>query len=86
MYLPEESIIYDDIFSAMSSGYISKSGSPNYWDDSSYRSSTWNGKMMILIGGYTEYRYNGLLINSPSGYNVLWVRIMNDEYVTFRLG
>ena len=42
---------------------------------------------MIKIGsGNDGIRSNGLIINPPSGYNVLWIRIPNHIYESFRLG
>ena len=41
---------------------------------------------MIRIGTGNEVRKVGLKIIPPSGYNVLWVRIPNHVYQTFRLG
>ena len=41
---------------------------------------------MLCIGiGFDGIRQNGLLINPPIGYNVLWVRIPSDKYESFRL-
>ena len=41
---------------------------------------------MIKIGTDNEIRSVGLKINPPSGYDVLWIRIPNDDYYTYRLG
>ena len=42
---------------------------------------------MIRIGyGNDGIRSNGIIITPPYGYNVLWVRIINDRFESFRLG
>ena len=41
---------------------------------------------MLRIGsGNDNIRSNGIIITPPSGYDLLWVRIPNDNYVSFRL-
>ena len=87
MYYPDQTILYDDIYSALYAGVIQKSGSQPYWDSWSYSTTTWNGKKMMRIG-YGNYgvRSDGLLINPPYGYNVLWVRVLNTVFESFRLG
>ena len=41
---------------------------------------------MITIGKINEgIRSYGLLINPPTGYNLLWIRIPNGHYESFRL-
>lgn len=86
MYLPENHIIYDDIFEALQFNIIQKSGNPIYWDSQTYASNLWNNKKMIRIGsGNDGIRSNGLIINPPVGYNILWIRIPNHISQSFKL-
>ena len=85
MYLPEDAIIYDNIIAALQSNIIKKEGNPAGWDESIFKSTIWNGKLLLRIGSGNQVNGNGLLINVPEGYTVLWVRVLNDRWETFRI-
>ncbi len=80
----ENAIIYDNIFTAQSSGVISKSGSPTGWDNTSYATTLWNGKNALDIGENNQYP-NGLAVTVPTGMTVIWVRIWNDRWAAIQL-
>ncbi len=83
MYL--ESKIYDNIFQAMDNGVIKKIGSPNGWNDQSHKTNPWNSKLMLNIGTGAQSNGNGLQVNVPKDYNVLWLRCSNHVWGAFRL-
>jgi len=84
-YMYKEAVIYQDIFNAYNSNIIQKVGTPSGWDDTSYATNPWNLRRILRIGGGVQSNGNGMLVNIPSGYNVLWIRILNDRWTTFRV-
>jgi len=77
--------IYQDIFNAFDSNIVRKVGSPSGWDDTSYATNPWNLRRILRIGGGVQNNNNGLLVNVPAGYNVMWLRVLNDRWTTFRV-
>jgi len=59
--------------------------SPAGWDEVSYVSTKWNGKNILNIGKGEEANGAGIKINIPKGgYNIIWVRVLNDRWANFR--
>jgi hypothetical protein len=84
-YMYRDAIIYQDIFAAYNSNIFTKKGTPNGWDETSYVQNPWNSKRILKIGGGPNFNGNGMLINVPDGgFNVLWLRVLNDRWMTFR--
>jgi hypothetical protein len=81
----KDAIIFQDIFNAHHSNVWSKKGTPGGWNDSSYVSGTWNGRRSLNMGTGVQSNANGMLVRVPSGYNVLWLRVFNDRWATFRV-
>jgi len=84
-HMYNEAMIFQDIFNAMDSNIISKVGNPSGWDANSYNQNPWNGRRILRIGGGVNSNGNGILVNIPQGYNVLWLRVLNDRWTTFRV-
>jgi len=85
-YLYGDAVVYQDIFNAYNSNIIQKVGSPAGWDETSYATNPWNGKRILKIGGGVNNDANGIRVNVPSGgYDVLWIRILNDRWESFRI-
>jgi len=84
-YIYRDSIIYNDIFAAYNSNIFQKKGTPASWDETSYNQNPWNSKRILRIGLGPNSNGNGLMVNIPDGYNVLWLRILNDRWFTFRV-
>ena len=83
-HMYKEAIIYDDIINSLEKGIISKVGNPSSWDENTYRSNNpWKGKTMLRIGVDFQNKGNGIQTIIPSGYNVLWLRINNNEWGNF---
>jgi len=65
--------------------FSKKKGTPASWDETSYNQNPWNSKRILRIGLGPNSNGNGLMVNIPDGYNVLWLRILNDRWFTFRV-
>jgi len=74
-----EAIVYDNIIDAYETGIISKSGNPIGWDDLTYRKNSWNSKLMINIGSNSQANESGLKVTIPENYDVLWLRVHNNN-------
>jgi len=84
-YMYRDAIIYPDVFTAYNNNTFVKKGAASAWDDTSYKVSPWNLRKILRIGIGAQSNGNGMLINIPSGYNVLWLRILNDRWESFRV-
>ena len=84
MYAPQEALIYTNIFDALASGVIAKSGNPGGWNDTLYKTSPWNGRYLLHIGGKNPFP-NGLLVNVPEGKSVIWISLLSDRWQSFEV-
>jgi len=84
-HMYHNALIYQDIFDAYNSNIIQKQGSAGGWDETSYSTNPWNGKRILKIGQGVQSNGNGLTVNIPQGYDVLWLRILGDRWTTFRV-
>ena len=72
-------VIYDNIINTLNTNtIISKSGDPSGWDSTQYATKLWSGKSILSIGTKDVYP-NGLLVNVPAKYSVIWLRLLNDN-------
>jgi len=84
-YMYKDSMIFQDVFNAMDSNVIRKIGNPAGWDQTSYAQNPWNGRRILRVGGGVNSNGNGIVVAiPPGGYDVLWVRVLNDRWTTFR--
>ena len=83
-YMYRDAEIYQDIFKAYNLGKFQKQGTPTGWDEKSYSSALWYTKNILNIGAGINNNGNGMLVTVPSGFNVLWLRVLNDRWATFR--
>jgi len=60
-------------------------GSPVGWNEASYAQSQWNGKLILNIGTGVQNNSNGMVVNIPDTFNQLWLRVLNDRWMTFRI-
>ncbi len=79
LYFEKEALIYDNIFTALEKGIVAKNGNPIGWDDLLYRKNPWNGKLIMCIGSNSQENGAGMKIIIPENYNVLWLRVHNDN-------
>jgi len=84
-YMYKDAIVYPDIFNALESNIIQKSGAPVGWDQTSNAQTVWNLKRILRIGNTLQSNANGLQVNIPAGYDVLWIRVLGDRWETFRV-
>lgn len=85
LYYPDDNVIYENIFNLLNSGIISKSGNPVGWDDTTYRTTLWNGFNLLRIGGSKNDYPNGLRVSVPFGMNVIWIRCLNDRWISVQI-
>jgi len=83
-HMYHDAMIFQDVFNAMDSNIIRKIGNPSGWDSTSYAQNPWNGKRILRIGGGVNTNGNGVIVSIPQGYDVLWLRVLNDRWTTFR--
>jgi len=84
-YMYRDAIIYPDVFTAYNNNTFVKKGAAGSWDDTSYKVNPWNLRKILRIGIGAQSNGNGMLINVPDGYNVIWLRVLNDRWSTFRV-
>jgi hypothetical protein len=84
-FMYKEAIIHQDIIEVLDKGLISKLGEPISWDDHTYREKQYSRRKMINIGVNTQVNGNGLKVNVPEGYDVLWLRVTNHKRNIFRI-
>ena len=85
-YMYRDAVVYQDIFAAYQTRIFQQRGAPAGWDETSYSSTLWNGRKILKIGaGVQASNANGIVVHPPSGYNVLWLRVLNDRWETFRV-
>ncbi|XP_065681630.1 uncharacterized protein LOC124811014 isoform X1 [Hydra vulgaris] len=83
LYCKVKCLIYKDIFNAKNEGIIKKVGYPAYNDTTYPNTNKFNSQSIILYGAPNEKTGNGAEIIIPDGYNLLWVRILNDRWTHF---
>jgi hypothetical protein len=83
-------VIYDNIYDAINKKIIKKNGNPTDWNDSKYKTKTWEGHPILGIGNKNNAYPNGLHITVPKSiYDkavdsfVIWIRILNDRWQGF---
>jgi hypothetical protein len=81
MYSPnnKDYIIYQDVFNALEAGAIKQIGNPNTDITAFKNGDGWAGRPMLRFGDNVETDGNGMLVNIPSGYSVLWIRFLNER-------
>ena len=87
-YMYREAVVYQDIFAAYQTRVFEKRGAAAGWDETSYSTSStlWYGRKILKIGaGVQASNANGITVHVPSGYNVLWLRVLSDRWETFRV-
>jgi hypothetical protein len=86
-YMYKDAVIYNDIFDAFENNIFSKIGDPVGWDENSYTSrNPFNGRPILNIGNNDQVDRNGIELAVPDGYDVFWVRVINDDrWETFNL-
>jgi len=83
-FIYRDARIYQDIFEALEKQVFSKLGNPNAWDETSYRINTWNNRKIIKIGQNENADGNGISVQIPEEYNVLWLRVLNERWTVFK--
>jgi len=78
-------MVFQDIFDAYNSNIFRKQGTPGGWDETSYASGLWNGKRILNIGTGVQSNGNGIVVNIPQGYDVLWIRALGDRWCVLRV-
>ena len=76
---PADPIVYQNIFTAKDDGKIRKLGNPVY-DETSYKTTLWNGRPIIKYGGNNDADGNGAEVIIPDGYDTVWVRVLGDRW------
>jgi len=84
-YMYREAMIFQDIFNAYNSNIFVKRGAPRSWDETSYVSGLWNNRHILNIGNGANSNGNGIKVNIPTGYDVIWLRTLDDRWATFRV-
>lgn len=82
---PQDALVYQDIFAARDARVIAKLGSPSSYDDTTYRTTLWGDRRIILFGQNVERDDNGAQVNVPTGYDTLWIRVLGDRWTTMRV-
>ena len=78
-------IKYNNIYDSIDNGVVSKQGNPKNWDDTSFTiNKLWNKKPMIRIGLDSSYP-DGMIVNIPSGYDTMWLQVINDRWCTINI-
>ena len=83
-YIYKDAVIHHEILNALDSGIVSKYGNPSGWDSNSYRVTLWNKRRILNIGVNYQANGNGLKTTIPEGYNVIWLRVLNERWAVFR--
>jgi len=84
-YVYRDNLIFQDIFDAYNSNIFQKIGTPGGWDETSYSVNPWNGKRILNIGTGVQRNGNGMRVNIPQGYDVMWIRILGDRWCVLRV-
>ncbi len=64
---------------------INKLGNPAGWDDQSFRNRPHESRKILNIGTAVQDNGNGILVKIPQGYNVLWLRVINERENVYRV-
>jgi hypothetical protein len=83
-FMYKDAIIYHDIIEALEKNIISKIGNPSGWDENSWRVNLWNKRKLLKIGTQDNAIGNGITTTIPEGYDTLWLRVINDQWVTVK--
>jgi hypothetical protein len=79
-----EAKIYQDIFMAFRHGVCKKIGIPGGWNDRSHpESNKWNGQALINLGVQRQNYGNGMTVQVPNGYDLIWLRVTNHVWARF---
>jgi len=84
-HMYHNAMIFQDIFDAYNSNVFLKMGKAGGWDETSYSTNTWNGKRILNIGTGVQSNGNGIIVNIPQGYDVLWLRALGDRWCVLRV-
>jgi len=79
-----EVIYYLDLYEAMDKGVISKAGDTNVINDTQFKDTEYYGQKLIGIGTGKQPRTNGLRVNIPEGYDIIWIMCGNS--VNYEIG
>jgi hypothetical protein len=83
-HMYKDSLIYQNIVNAYNTGIVVKSGDPYGWDETTYRTNLWNGRVMMCFGwGSPPNDFTGMKTTIPQGYDVLWIRANSDNNLWF---
>lgn len=77
---PEDPLVYQDIFVAKEEKRISATGNPTNYTEVK---TTWNDRRLIIFGK-KEATDRGALIDIPTGYTTVWVRLPGDLSYEFK--
>jgi len=80
----KDAIVYQDVFESLEEGLISKIGNPTGWDETTHAVNPWNRRRILKIGNGEQSDGNGISTIIPEGYDVLWLRVLNDRWTVFR--
>ncbi len=75
-FMYTRSWVFQNIKSALRRGVIKKFGNPRGWHQKPF---LWH-KRQILRFGLHGNEMGGLRVKPPRGFNVLWLRVLNDRY------
>jgi len=84
-YMYQTALIYQDIFKAFQSNVFKMVGNPVGWNQTANSVSLWNGRRILDIGTGVQANGNGIIVNIPDGYDVLWFRVLGDRTASFRV-
>jgi len=82
MYEAEGHIIHQDIQDAFNRGVAEKMGNPGGWDEGF---GVWYRRRIMRFGIGKAGNSDGMKVNVPSGYNTLWLRVLNDRWFHIRI-
>lgn len=82
-HMYKEAVVHHDMADAKKAGIWVKSGNARAFNENSYIKNLWHKRKMIRIGSQANTYLNGIRVNVPQGYNVLWLRCSNLHWGTF---
>jgi hypothetical protein len=82
-HMYKEAIVHQDIFDAFHRGIVEKHGNPGGWHETH---PIWHKRHILRFGHQRVSSRAGLQVNVPEGgYDVLWVRVLNDRWFNMRV-
>jgi hypothetical protein len=81
-YMYKEAMVHQKIQNALHRGIIEKVGAPHLWMDNH---PVWHGRQILRFGHGKVISQSGLKVNVPEGYDVLWVRVLNERWFHMRV-